>query len=882
MSDKRLLLIDGNSILFKAFYALYRSLGKFTNAKGLHTNAIYGFNVMLNEMLKKLKPTAVLAAFDAGSTTFRTKMYADYKGNRKKTPPELTEQFPVMMKLLKARGIKSYELKNYEADDIIGTLVDQGEKAGYQVFVVTGDRDMTQLCSDQTTVCISKTGLSHVVRYTPDYVKETMGLTPHQIIDKKALQGDNSDNYPGVTGVGPKRADSLIKKYGSVEGLYQNVDQITQKKLHENLVNDKLTAFLAKKLATINRQAPIAIGLKDVQYKGDQKTALVKMYEQLGFRKFLSEMNLKVQQPIHYQVITPANEAKIVKGLGSEVEFYLGMFGDNYHVAPFIGFAIGSNDHWYVSRNLKVLQQPTMKALLESTTIKKNVFNAKRAIVGLHRLGINLQNVGFDMLLVSYLLNTSENENDLGALANLHGDYAVKSDAEVYGTGKHRHLPADNQVLFNHWARKLKAIAHLKQPLMKHLAKNQQTALYTKIELPLTYVLARMEINGITVNTQTLSALQSTYAERLAEIKQGIYEDAGEEFKINSPKQLGHILFDKLQLPVIKKTKTGYSTSVKVLNRLAADSPIVQKVLQYRRLNKLLSTYLKGLLDDVYSKDHKVHTRYLQTIARTGRLSSVDPNLQNIPVRTPEGKKIRKAFVPSHPGWKIWSSDYSQVELRVLAHLSGDKEMQKEFKNNDDFHASTARRIFGLKSNAEVTHNMRRKAKSVNFGVVYGISAFGLSQNIGVSRKTAKMFIQKYFNEYPNVKKFLQKCVKDAHEKGYVETITHRRRYLPDIHSNNFHMRMFAERTAKNTPIQGSAADIIKIAMIHLDHELRKRHLKSKLLLQIHDELILEVAPDELATIKKLVPQVMDHAVDLDVPLKVTNNCGKTWYDFND
>ena len=879
MAKKRLLLIDGNSILFKAFYALYHQISRFTNATGLHTNAIYGFNVMLQKMLERVKPTAALAAFDAGSVTFRTKMYADYKGNRKKTPPELKEQFPVMMKLLKARGIRSYELKNYEADDIIGTLAYQADQAGYRTWVVTGDRDLTQLCSTRTTVSISKRGVSQIKHYTPTYVKDSLGLTPRQIIDKKALQGDSSDNYPGVTTVGPKRADRLVKKFGSVEKIYQNLDQVHGKKLKENLVNDKPVAFLAKKLATIDRAAPLQINLKDLRYVGDQKTALIKIYQQLGFEHFLNQMNLTFQHSVKYTVLNQSNLSASLKKLSStEVEFYVGMFGDNYHVAPFVGFGIGSGKTWFVSKNVNLLKQPELKRILESRKIAKNVFNAKRAYVGLHRLGIKLGRVNFDMLLVSYLLNTSQNENDLGKIANLHGYYEVKTDAEVYGRGKRRHLPAHDQTLFDHWARKLVAIAKLKRPLFKHLAKNQQTALYTQIELPVSFVLARMEIAGITVNTKTLSNMESKYSERLAQIEQAIYEDAGERFNIGSPKQLGRILFEKLRLPPLKKTKTGYSTAVGVLQRLAPQAPIVQKILKYRRIAKILSTYIEGLLKDVYSRDHKVHTRYLQTLTRTGRLSSVDPNLQNIPVRTVEGKRIRKAFIPRKSGWQIFSADYSQIELRVLASIAKDRNMQHEFMENDDIHASTARRIFGLKSNAEVTPNMRRQAKAVNFGIVYGISAFGLSRRIHISRKRAQIFIQKYYNEYPNVRKYMKKSVAKAHQIGYVETITHRRRYLPDIHSNNFHVRSFAERTAMNTPIQGSAADIIKIAMIKAEQAVQS--MQATMLLQIHDELIFEAPDNEIPKLEKLIPHVMDTAINLNVPLKVTTGHGRTWYDF--
>ena len=473
-------------------------------------------------------------------------------------------------------------------------------------------------------------------------------------------------------------------------------------------------------------------------------------------------------------------------------------------------------------------------------------------------------------------MDTNDNSNDLGKVANRHDYFDVQSDDDVYGKGAKREIPEGDK-LFNHFARKLNAIDALKDKLFDGLKENNQWDLYTDVELPLTFVLARMEIAGVVVDKDVLNEMQSKLSERLEEIKQTIYNDAGEDFNIASPKQLGVILFEKLQLPVIKKTKTGYSTAVGVLEQLAPDYPIVEAILEYRQLSKILSTYVEGLLSDIHG-DGKVHTRYLQTLTQTGRLSSVDPNLQNIPVRTEEGRKIRQAFIPSHDNYQIFSSDYSQIELRVLASISGDKNMQDEFIHNDDIHASTARRIFGLKDNSEVTPELRRQAKAVNFGIVYGISDFGLAKNTGISRKDAKEFIEKYFAEYPGVKKYMDESVENAKKNGYVETILHRRRYLPDINSKNFNLRSFAERTAMNSPIQGSAADIIKIAMIKMENELNKRGMKAKMLLQVHDELIFEAPDEEIEVLSDLVPKVMDSAVELNVPLNVKSHYGKNWY----
>lgn len=885
MADKRLLLIDGNSVTFKAFYALYTSLGRFTNSEGLHTNAIYGFNTMLETMLKNVDPTHVLVAFDAGKVTFRTKMYDNYKGGRAKTAPELSEQFPYVKELLAARGIQTYELPNYEADDIIGTLAKQAEANGFTTTIVTGDRDLTQLANDHTTVAISKKGVSEIERYTPAYVKEKMGVTPEQIIDIKGLQGDNSDNYPGVTGVGPKRAVDLVGKYGSVEGIYDNIDDITAKKLKEHLVADHDQALLAKKLATINRDAPVEKKVEDLVYDGPNREDLIAFYQRMEFRTFLNKMDFEGETPtatpglkdIDYTVLTAENVAALPDFSADGCEFYLEMPDENYHTSEFAGFAIGDDDQWWVSRDVALLQQAPLKNILTSADVAKQVFDAKRTYVGLNRLGLTLAGVDCDLLLCSYLLNTYDNSNDLGRVAMEHGYDQVATDEDIYGKGAKRAIPDDDEVFFKHLARKARAIEQLRPKLFEGLDENEQTQLYRKIELPMSFVLARMEIAGITVDASELEAMGSKFTEQLAEIEQTIYQEAGEEFNIGSPKQLGHILFEKMGLPVIKKTKTGYSTAVGVLEKLAADAPIAENILRYRKIAKIQSTYVEGLLKVIHPEDQKVHTRYLQTLTQTGRLSSVDPNLQNIPVRSEEGRAIRKAFVPRHEGWQIFSSDYSQIELRVLAHMSHDANMQEAFREGQDIHAATARRIFKMAPDAEVTPNIRRQAKAVNFGIVYGISDFGLSQNIGIPRKQAKNFIDTYFEEYPGVKAYTERMVQQAHELGYVETIAHRRRYLPDINSRNFNQRSFAERTAMNTPIQGSAADIIKIAMIRMEDAIKD--MQATMLLQVHDELIFEAPAEEIATLAKLVPSVMDSAIDLEIPLKVESHYGPTWYD---
>lgn len=881
---KQLLLIDGNSIVFRAFFAMHNQIDKFTNKDGLHTAAIYGFKLMLDHVLDKFHPDAALVAFDAGKVTFRTKMYDDYKGGRNKTPDELTEQFPYVRELVEACGLHSYELKNYEADDIIGTLAKEGDEAGYETLIVTGDRDLTQLASDHTTVAVTHKGVTDTEHYTPAHVEEKLGITPRQIIDMKALMGDSSDNYPGVTKIGEKTAIKLVKQFGSVENLYDHIDDLKKSKMKEHLVEDEEIARQCKTLATILQDAPLEISLDDIAYRGEQTEKLVAFYQQMGFKSFLAKMDLAPEEgaddsaPVKYTELTADNLAAVDQ-LKGELSFYLEMPDANYHTSPFAGFVIGDGTTWLVSRDAELLKQAPLKKLLESPAVAKNVFNAKAQIVGLHRLGIDLRNVDFDLLLASYLLNTNDNSNDLGQVALEHDYHEVATDEEVYGKGAKRAIPDDDQTFYTHLAQKARAINDLRDPLFKKLDDNQQTPLYTEIEVPLTRVLAAMEITGIKVNSQTLKDMGSKLTERLADIEDQIYAAAGEEFNINSTKQLGHILFEKLKLPVIKKTRTGYSTAVDVLEKLADQAPIVEDILQYRQIAKLQSTYITGLLKVIHSSDQKIHTRYLQTLTQTGRLSSVDPNLQNIPVRLPEGRLIRKAFVPSHEGWQIFSSDYSQVELRVLAHITGDKNLQEDFKNGEDIHASTARRIFHLPADAEIDRNMRRRAKAVNFGIVYGISDYGLAQRIHVSRSQAHEFIQNYFKEFPGVKKYIDDTIAFAREHGYVETITHRRRYLPDIHAKSFSRRSFAERTAMNTPIQGSAADIIKIAMIRMKEEIKQRQLQARMLLQIHDELVFEAPAEEIPVLQKLVPQVMDSAVQLNVPLKVESKVGDTWYD---
>ena len=874
----KLLLIDGSSVAYRAFFALYNQIDRFKSPSGLHTNAIYGFHLMLNHLLERVQPTHILVAFDAGKTTFRTEMYADYKAGRAKTPDEFREQLPFIREMLQHLGIHYYDLAQYEADDIIGTLDKMAEKTAvpYDVTVVSGDKDLIQLTDDNTVVEISKKGVAEFEEFTPAYLMEKMGISPVQFIDLKALMGDKSDNIPGVTKIGEKTGLKLLLEYGSLEGIYDHIDQLKQSKMKENLIKDKEIAFLSRKLVTIDTQAPIEIGLEDILYQGSDIKQLGRFYDEMGFKQFKQALESEVE-PEEMADIAFEEVMEVRPEMLSAADFfYFEMLGDNYHIDEMVGFAWGNAQKIYVSQDVRLLQQPIFKEFLENTALK--VYDLKRSKVLLSRLGIELSQLAFDSRLAKYLLSTVDN-NEIATIASLYGKTKLDEDEVIYGKGAKRALP-EKPILLNHLARKVAVLVETEQPMIDLLRQHDQLNLLYEMEQPLALVLAKMEIAGIKVERETLQTMQVENERVLTQLTQEIYDLAGEEFNINSPKQLGGILFEKLGLPTsfTKKTKTGYSTAVDVLERLAPIAPIVEKILEYRQIAKIQSTYVMGLQDWILA-DGKIHTRYLQDLTQTGRLSSVDPNLQNIPIRLEQGRLIRKAFVPEWKDSVLLSSDYSQIELRVLAHISGDKHLIEAFRHGADIHTSTAMRVFGIEKPEDVTPNDRRNAKAVNFGVVYGISDFGLANNLGISRKEAKSYIDTYFERYPGIKNYMENVVREARDKGYVETLFHRRREIPDINSRNFNVRGFAERTAINSPIQGSAADILKIAMIRLDQALRAGRFKSRMLLQVHDEIVLEVPANELTAIKTLVKEIMESAIELSVPLKADESAGETWYE---
>lgn len=872
----KLVLIDGNSLSFRAFYAL----PLLSNKAGIHTNAVYGFAMLLEKILKEEKPNHFLVAFDAGKTTFRHEKYSEYKGGRQKTPPELSEQFPYIRQLLDAYHIKRYELDNYEADDIIGTLSKEADKAGFQTIIITGDRDLTQLATDNVTIYYTKKGVTDVDHYTPDFIAEKYnGLTPNQIIDMKGLMGDTSDNIPGVAGVGEKTAIKLLNQFDTVEGVYEHLDEISGKKLKEKLQNSKEDALMSKELATINVDSPIEVKLEDtLMTHQDEQQEKIELFKKLEFKQLLADIDQSAsgEDAIEktFEIETSFDNVDFTSLKEATIHFELD--GGNYLRNNILKFSLFTGEKHIVINADDIINYAELVSWLENPNTKKVVCDAKKTYVASHRLGIDIQNISFDIMLASYIIDPSRTISDVQSVVSLYGQSFVKDDVSIYGKGKKFKVPEDD-VLNPYVASITDAIYFAKPNMDKQLEEYNQVELLADLELPLAKILSEMEEIGIYTDVHDLEEMEKEIQEKLDVLIRNIHDAAGEDFNINSPKQLGVVLFETLQLPVIKKTKTGYSTAVDVLEQLQGEHPIIDYILEYRQLSKLQSTYVEGL-QKVISDDQRIHTRFNQTLAQTGRLSSVDPNLQNIPVRLEEGRKIRKAFKPTSKDSVILSADYSQIELRVLAHITQDESMKEAFINGDDIHTATAMKVFGVEAD-QVDSLMRRQAKAVNFGIVYGISDYGLSQSLGITRKKAKAFIDDYLASFPGVKQYMSDIVKDAKALGFVETLLHRRRYIPDITSRNFNLRGFAERTAMNTPIQGSAADIIKLAMVKFAQKMKETTYQAKLLLQVHDELIFEVPKSEVDSFSEFVEEIMENALQLDVPLKVDSSYGATWYD---
>ncbi|MGM9528973.1 MAG: DNA polymerase I [Phascolarctobacterium sp.] len=860
MADK-FLVIDGSSLIHRAFFAL----PPLMNKQGVHTGAVYGLCNMLLKLLGDLQPRYMAVAFDKSRKTFRTQLYADYKGQRKPTPSELSEQFPLSMKVLDALGIHTLELDNYEADDIIGTFAKTAPE-DVEVIIVTGDRDELQLVDKRTKVYYTKRGISDIQIFDEaEFAANYEGLEPKQLIELKGLMGDTSDNIPGVPGVGPKTAIKLIKEYGTVANVLENIDKVTAKALRAKLEANKESALLSQRLATICTEAPVDTNIALYELapiKEDARTLLQDLEFRNMYERFAAVLGGEQHSFDLFGETVEQESAQIVTVSGGEQATKLFKeLAEATGPVPFVAKVSGSLPELYFSR-VEILLEDTVYVLdtmsqcwnefkqwLASPCPKQTV-DSKEIYKCCLCLGIKPQGLVEDVALAAYVADPG------------HSSYAL---ADLNKRYLNRPLPTEAE-----------NVALLVPQLKEQLEQREQLALYRDLELPLAPVLAQMEYNGITPDMELLDQLNEDMSFRIAKLERLAEEQAGESFNLKSPKQLGVVLFEHLQLPVIKKTKTGYSTDVKVLEALQGKHPLIDTILEHRKLAKLQSTYLDGLKPLVNGKTGRIHTHFQQTVTVTGRLSSTDPNLQNIPTRTEEGKQIRRIFGPRAGYDYLMSCDYSQVELRILACIAQDNLLLESFRHGQDVHARTAAEVFGLPL-AEVSSQQRSKAKAVNFGIVYGISDFGLANQLQVSRKEAAGYIESYFARYTGVKKYMEDIVAKAREQGYVSTLMGRRRYLPDIRHSNFNLRSFAERTAINTPIQGTAADIMKKAMIDVQRALEAAQLKSRILLQVHDELVLEVTEDEKDKVAALVQEAMENAVSMEIPLLAEVNFGKNW-----
>ena len=869
----KIILLDGNSLSYRAFYAM----PALQNKSGLYTNSVYGFALMLERMLEDIKPKYALVAFDKGKQTFRHKTYQDYKGTRDKTPSELVEQFGYVRELLDSYGIKYEEHFDYEADDIIGSYAKLAEKAGLEVIIISGDKDLTQLASDNITIYYTRRGVTEVDHYTPEFINEKYGLSPEQIIDMKGLMGDKSDNIPGIAGIGEKTAIKLLAEYKTVENVLDNIDNISGKKLKERLAEGKEDALLSKELATIFTEVPVENKLEDLTFS-ENRSKKKELFEKLEFVSFLKKLaenddvDVDGKEEKELEIINADEKTELSFENSS---LHIECFTEDYHNSDVINIAVYEDENVYIFSEDNFFENKFVRNYLESDA-EKVVYDYKKILYIAKRNGISdIAGNIFDVKIAAYLLDvTVKTELDkivFNTLGNI-----IESEEEIYGKGVKRTLPT-NEILYPYLAQVVKSIFDLKEIQSARLKEENMDSLYKNIEVKVARVLANMEYEGIHVSKKALEDMSDELDERIKILEASIHTLAGSEFNIASPKQLGIVLFEDLGLPPVKKTKTGYSTSVEVLEQLQHSHEIIPLIMEYRVLTKLNSTYAKGLVKDITRKG-KIHTRYEQTLTQTGRLSSVNPNLQNIPTRIEEGKKIRKAFIPASDDRVILSIDYSQIELRVLAHMAQDKGMIDAFTHDLDIHTKTASEVNGV-SLDEVTPTMRREAKAVNFGIVYGISDFGLSNNLGITRKRAKEFIDKYLETFSGVNKYMTDIVEFAKEHGYVETLYNRRRALPEINAKNKIVASLNARLAMNTPIQGTAADIIKLAMINAFDYIEKTKVDAKLLLQVHDELIFDVNKDVVDEFTIEMVKIMEEAVELDVKLKAEASSGSSWYD---
>lgn len=862
---EELILIDGNSLLFKAFYATSYTGNYMVNRNGIPTNGVYGFARMVEKIIS-INPKYVIVAFDYGKKTFRNELLDTYKATRKETPQELVPQFALAREYLTAHNITWYEVEGYEGDDIIGTLVDFGEKNNLKVSVYTGDKDANQLISSQTTIYRTVKGVTELDIYNEQTLLDKYGLKPDQFRDFLGLMGDSSDNIPGIKGVGEKTALKLLHQYGTIEGLQEHQDEI-KGKMGEKIRAGMEDALMSKKLATILRNIPIDADLEKATYQGYDYETLKSFYEKYDMNSLIKSMTTEAAPKKELKLEIVDHMPEITK----DSAVYPSIYDTNYHRSIILGYGIYNDEQAYFISYENALKDELFLAYLKDENKKKYGYDIKSAVIGSRWNGIEINGYTFDLSLASYVLEPAVKE-ELKYVCT-HFDYeGVQYDEEVFGKGAKKHIPEDD-ILASHIVSKAKAIYELKDVVTKELKDKNQYELYEDIELPVTRILGEMEFAGTEIDLDVLKEMDTAFDETIEKLANDIYRISGTTFNISSPKQLGQVLFEDLGLKGGKKTKTGYSTSQDVLEKIIDAHPVVPLVLEYRMLTKLSSTYLKGLQEQVFP-DNKIHTIYKQTLTHTGRLSSVDPNLQNIPVRSEEGKLIRKAFV-SHNGYLV-SFDYSQIELRILAHMAHVTNLIDAFNQGKDIHRHTAALVFGVKDE-EVSPQMRSQAKAVNFGIIYGMSEFRLSKDIGMSISEARDFINKYFETYPEVKTYMDEVVETCKKQGYVSTLLNRKRYIPTINDKNFMVRQQAQRYAMNTPIQGTGADILKLAMIEVDKALKEKHLKSQMILQVHDELIFDVFEDELEEVMSLVKEKMENCIKMDVPLIVEGNYAKNW-----
>ncbi len=887
------MIVDGNSILNRAFYGLSKT-ANLTNSEGVHTNAVFGFINIISKYLAEEEPKYLCVAFDLKAPTFRHKEYDQYKAQRKGMPPELAEQVPIIKQVLDAMNIKRVEVEGYEADDILGSISLCAEEKGMEAILLTGDRDSLQLASETTRIKLPVTrgNKTETDEYDSQKVFEKYGVTPIKLIDVKGLMGDPSDNIPGVPGIGEKTALELIKKFNSIEEIYENIALIEKKGVREKLEANKDLAFLCKRLATIERRMPDICNVEQYLRVDFDKDKLYDIFKKLEFKTFIEKFGLKDNASLqtldnltseHIKITSIVDLEQYIKEIKSTksmtVYYHMDLSGsfvddlciytgeDNSIPAVFVfskDFSSGTA--------IKAL-----KDIFEDKEIKKYGHDLKAFIKHLKASYIEINGLSFDTMIAAYILEPTRSSYRISELSEDILNKAITAAENLYDKhgNKLQNLDIDTDTICATCA---KVIFELVQAFAPIIKENEQEELFYNIELPLVEVLADMELRGFKVDVEGLQTFSKELDGKISVLENEIYMLAGENFNINSPKQLGVILFEKLGLPSAKKTKTGYSTGAEVLEKLSQKHEIVDRILEYRQLMKLKSTYADGLLTVIDKNTGKIHSSFNQTVTATGRISSTEPNLQNIPIKLELGRKIRKVFIPSDKNYILLDADYSQIELRVLAHITGDKNMIEAFNSNEDIHTTTASKVFGIPIN-EVSSIMRSRAKAVNFGIVYGIGDFSLAQDIGVTKKEAKRYIDEYLDKYSSVKEYMSETVEKGREMGFVTTVFNRRRYLPELKSSNFHMRAFGERVAMNTPIQGTAADIIKISMVRVYNELKKRKLKSRLILQVHDELIIETEKTELDEVSKLLKDCMENAVSLAVPITVDVKYGETWYE---